>query len=675
MLNTLSEIRFVKGVGEKRAEILKSMGIDTVGALFRYYPRGYEDFSKIKRIYDCFDGEKVCVKAKIVTPISENRIRKNMIIYKFNIYDGSHFATVNLFNNKYLAEKLHEGSTYLFLGKINFSYSKAVFSSPLIRTENDTQIEPIYPANSKITSSGIRKIIANALSSSSVGNDPLPENLRKKYKLCDFSYAINNIHFPKTDEAFETAKRRLVFEELFVLQVGLLLLKGKRKIKSDFVIQKNYKDEFLSLLPYSLTSAQNDALDDSLQDMMSGNVMNRLIEGDVGSGKTAVATGLMYIAAKNKMQSVIMAPTEVLAKQHFETISKTLNNTGVNIALLTGSVTKKNKEIIKEKILSGEYDIVIGTHAVLTENTVFQNLGLVITDEQHRFGVLQRANLSKKGNKPHTLVMSATPIPRTLGLIIYGDLDISIIDEYPKGRQEIETYLVTSELQERVNNFIKKHLDEGRQGYIICPLVEENETLELKSATAIYEDLSNNAFKNYKVGLIHGKMKPKEKDLVMKKFHEKEIDLLVSTTVIEVGIDVPNATVMVIENAERFGLSALHQLRGRIGRGQYKSTCVLISDSQSAETKNRLKVIVNNADGFKIAEHDLALRGPGDFLGNRQHGLPSLKIADIFADSDTLKLCKMAAADILENDPKLTKDEHLSLRNEIILLYKKLCEN
>lgn len=675
MLNTFSEIRFVKGVGEKRAEILKSMGIDTVGALFRYYPRGYEDFSKVKRIYDCFDGEKVCVKAKIVTPISENRIRKNMIIYKFNIYDGSHFATVNLFNNKYLAEKLHEGSTYLFLGKISFLYSKAVFSSPLIRAENDTHIEPIYPANSKITSSGIRKIIANALSSSSVGNDPLPENLRKKYKLCDLNYAINNIHFPKTDEAFETAKRRLVFEELFVLQVGLLLLKGKRKIKSDFVIQKNYKDEFLSLLPYSLTSAQNDALDDSLHDMMSGNVMNRLIEGDVGSGKTAVATGLMYIAAKNKMQSVIMAPTEVLAKQHFETISKTLNNTGVNIALLTGSTTKKNKEIIKQKIVSGEYDIVVGTHAVLTGDTVFSNLGLVITDEQHRFGVLQRANLSKKGNKPHTLVMSATPIPRTLGLIIYGDLDISIIDEYPKGRQKIGTYLVTSELQERVNNFIKKHLDEGRQGYIICPLVEENETLELKSATAIYEDLSNNAFKDYKVGLIHGKMKPKEKDLVMKKFHEKEIDLLVSTTVIEVGIDVPNATVMVIENAERFGLSALHQLRGRIGRGQYKSTCVLISDSQSAETKNRLKVIVDNADGFKIAEHDLALRGPGDFLGNRQHGLPSLKIADIFADSDTLKLCKMAAADILENDPKLTKDEHLSLRNEIILLYKKLCEN
>lgn len=675
MLNALSEIRYLKGVGEKRAEILKTLGIDTVGALLRYYPRGYEDFSKTTAIRDCFYGEKVCLKAKIVTPVSEHYIRKNMTVFRFSVYDGTGYASVSIFNNKYLAQKLHEGSSYLFLGKITGTLDRPQLSSPLIRPVDDTGIEPVYPATSKITSSAIRKLIKTALDSVPTGDDPLPEDIKKNFKLCDLDYAVYNIHFPKSREAFERAKKRLVFEELFILQTGLMLLKGKRKTPTRSVITHDCRNDFFKLLPYSLTNAQRSAVDDCIKDMSSGFAMNRLIEGDVGSGKTAVAAAIMFVAAKNGFQSALMAPTEVLATQHFETISKMFDGTGINAALLTGSTTKKQKGIIKEKILEGYYDIVIGTHAVLTEDTMFDNLGLVITDEQHRFGVAQRANLSKKGENPHTVVMSATPIPRTLGLIIYGDLDISIINEYPKGRQEIETYLVESGLHKRVYNYIKKHLDEGRQGYIVCPLVEENEDGSVVSAEEYYETLSQGEFSSYRLGLLHGKMKPKEKDRVMKEFSEGLIDLLISTTVIEVGIDVPNAAIMVIENAEKFGLSALHQLRGRIGRGKFKSTCVLVSDSKSAATKERLTVIVRNRDGFKIADKDLELRGPGDFLGNRQHGLPDLKIADLFADRDTLRLCGMAAANILEHDPKLRSPEHENLRNEIINLYKRLYEN
>ena len=675
MLNAFSEIRYLKGVGEKRALILNSLGIDTVGALLRYYPRSYEDFSNIRKIRDCLDGEKVCIKARIVSPISENYIRKNMTVFKFNVFDGTGYVSVSIFNNKYLAQKLHEGSSYLFLGKAVYGLNRLNMSSPLIRDINDTAIEPIYPSNSKITSNAIRKLIKTALSCVSPGNDPLPKEIREKYKLCDLDFALSNIHFPKTEEAFERAKRRLVFEELFILQTGLMLLKGKRKIKTPTVIKNDCRADFYGLLPYTLTSAQLSAVDDCIKDMSSGYAMNRLIEGDVGSGKTAVAAALMFVSAQNGFQSAMMAPTEVLAVQHFETLSKMLAGTDIKIALLTGSTTKKQKEIIKGDIASGKYSIVVGTHAILTDNTEFSNLGLVITDEQHRFGVAQRGTLSQKGENPHTVVMSATPIPRTLGLIIYGDLDISIINEYPKGRQKIETYLVESELHKRVYNYIKKHIEEGRQGYIVCPLVEENEESDIISAEEYYETLSSGEFSKYKLGLLHGKMRPKEKDRVMKDFSAGLIDLIISTTVIEVGIDVPNAAIMVIENAERFGLSQLHQLRGRIGRGKYKSTCILISDSKSPKTKQRLSVIANNQDGFKIADEDLKLRGPGDFLGHRQHGLPELKIADLFADSETLKLCGMAAANILEHDSKLSNESHKALREEIIKLYKKLCEN
>ncbi|MBO4734252.1 MAG: ATP-dependent DNA helicase RecG, partial [Clostridia bacterium] len=423
-------------------------------------------------------------------------------------------------------------------------------------------------------------------------------------------------------------------------------------------------------------AAQRRAVKECLSDMASGRVMNRLIEGDVGSGKTLVAAALMYNTAKCGYQSVMMAPTEILAEQHFKSLKEFFGDTDKECVLLTGSMKKSEKTAVKQKLTSGEAAVAVGTHALLSEDVQFKNAALVITDEQHRFGVNQRAALSLKGEKAHTLVMSATPIPRTLGLIIYGDLDISILDEYPKGRAKTESYVVSSELRERVYNFIKKHIKEGRQGYIVCPMVEESEqTAGVKSAEQYFAEISEGAFKDYRVGLLHGKMKAAEKDGVMRRFKDGDIDLLVCTTVIEVGIDVPNAAVMVIENAERFGLSTLHQLRGRIGRGKYASSCIFITDLEGQSTSERMAAIKNTSDGFKIAEADLKLRGPGDFLGSRQHGLPDLKIADLYADNDILKLASMAAANLLEHDAKLKNPDNLNLRRAVIDLYKKLNEN
>ncbi|MBR5473430.1 MAG: ATP-dependent DNA helicase RecG [Clostridia bacterium] len=670
MSNFNTDIRFLKGVGEKRAQHLYSLGIDTIGALLRYFPRGYEDFSNVKQIFDCNVDEKVCVKAKIVTPITENKVRNNMTLYKFSVSDGTAQMQVTIFNNKYLAARLHQGSEYLFLGKIQSGTFLPSMSSPEIREVGGTGIVPIYPASKNMTSAAISKLVRTALDGCEI-EDVLPESIRAQYKLCDLRTAIENIHFPKSEEALARAKQHLVFEELFILRMGLMLLKNKRRVVSNYIFKRDYTIDYINSLPFEMTAAQKRVIGECVSDMASGRVMNRLVQGDVGCGKTAVAASLMYHTAKNGAQAAIMAPTEVLAEQHYKNLSEGLKDTDIKVVLLTGSLKKSEKQRAKDLLQSGEAALAVGTHALISEDVSFKNLALVITDEQHRFGVTQRANLASKGAATHTLVMSATPIPRTLGLIIYGDLDISIIDEYPRGRQQIENYCVESALRPRVFGYIKKHLDEGRQGYIVCPMVEENEQLELKSAEEYYAEIKGGEFKNYSVGLLHGKMKPKEKDAVMRAFKDGEIQLLVCTTVIEVGIDVPNAAIMVIENAERFGLSQLHQLRGRIGRGQYKSTCIFISDYK----KERLDVIKQTVDGFKIADEDLKLRGPGDFLGSRQHGLPQLKIADIYADNDILRLTGMAAANVLEHDPKLKADENKNLRQEIIKLYKKLNEN
>lgn len=675
MLTASTDIRFLKGVGEKRAELLRKKGIDTVGALLRFYPRAYLDWQNITPISECHEGENVCVRAEITSPVKTANIRRGMTLYKFSAADDSGVIEVTLFNRKYLAENLREGRSYLFYGKLGYGITLRQMSSPEIMPAEYMGIEPVYAATEGLSSKTIEKIMKNALVYTDSMQDAIPDGIRQKNGLCDFKTALKSIHFPLERQALESAKRRLVFEELFVLQTGLLFLKRRRRALAGCTVKENLLDEFKKTLSFKLTGAQERVINECLTDMMSPRPMNRLIQGDVGSGKTAVAAALMYISAGNGFQSALMAPTELLAEQHFKTLCKITENSGIKCALLTGSLTKKQKDEVKAGLKSGEIKVAVGTHALLTDDVEFENLGLVVTDEQHRFGVGQRGRLSSKGNNPHTLVMSATPIPRTLGLIIYGDLDISIIDEYPAGRQKIATYCVDSSYNARVYNYIKKFIAEGRQAYIVCPLVDENEALGIKSASEYYEELSENQFKDYTVGLLHGKMKPKDKESVMRRFAAGEIQLLISTTVIEVGIDVPNAALMVIENAERFGLSQLHQLRGRIGRGEYSSACILISDVKSGDTKRRLDVIKNNTDGFKIADEDLKLRGPGDFLGSRQHGLPDMKIADIFADRETLHSAGKEAEELLRRDPMLHDAENAGLRSEITELFRRLNGN
>ena len=675
MLTASTDIRFLKGVGEKRAELLQKKGIDTIGALLRFYPRAYLDWQNITPVSECPEGENVCVRAEITSPVKTVNIRRGMTLYKFAAADDSGVIEVTLFNRKYLAENLRQGRSYLFYGKLGYGITLRQMSSPEIMPAEYMGIEPVYAATEGLSSKTIEKIMKNALVYADGMAEVIPQGIREKNGLCDFKTALKSIHFPLERQALESAKRRLVFEELFILQTGLLFLKRRRRALAGCTVKKNLLEEFKKTLSFKLTGAQERVINECLTDMMSPRPMNRLIQGDVGSGKTAVAAALMYISAGNGFQSALMAPTELLAEQHFKTLCKITENSGIKCALLTGSLTKKQKDEVKAGLKSGEIKVAVGTHALLTDDVEFENLGLVVTDEQHRFGVGQRGRLSSKGNNPHTLVMSATPIPRTLGLIIYGDLDISIIDEYPAGRQKIATYCVDSSYNARVYNYIKKFIAEGRQAYIVCPLVDENEALGIKSASEYYKELSENQFKGYTVGLLHGKMKPKDKENVMRRFAAGEIQLLISTTVIEVGIDVPNAALMVIENAERFGLSQLHQLRGRIGRGEYSSACILISDVKSGDTKRRLDVIKNNTDGFKIADEDLKLRGPGDFLGSRQHGLPDMKIADIFADRETLHLAGKEAEELIKRDPALHDPENAGLRAEIAALFSRLNRN
>lgn len=672
MLNASTDIRFLKGVGEKRAKLLNQKGIDTVGALLTYFPRSYFNWGNIVKLSDCAQDEVACINGKIVSPVEEINARGGMTLYKFIIDDGSATAQVTLFNQKYLATKLKRGEDYLFYGKVGGNLFLREMSSPTVKADNLKEIEPIYSATDALSSKMIGKLVKTALDLGVYPDEALPEEIRSRCELCDISYAVKNIHFPQSEESLKIAKKRLVFEELFVLQTALYFLKSRKKGFTGCRLKVNYLSDFKEGLGFSLTSAQERVINECLADMSATVPMNRLVQGDVGSGKTAVAAALCYITAKNGYQSAFMAPTEILAEQHYNTLRAITADSGIACGLLTGSMTKKQKNDIKEKIATGEIDVLVGTHALITADVKFWNLGLVITDEQHRFGVAQRGKLAVKGNNPHTLVMSATPIPRTLAMIIYGDLDISIVDEYPKGRQVIDTYFVDSSYRQRIYNYIKKFLDEGRQGYIVCSLVSEKEDADIVSAREYYNNLQNNEFAQYKLGLLHGKMSAKDKEKVMSQFAAGEIQLLIATTVIEVGIDVPNASVMVIENAERFGLSQLHQLRGRIGRGEHKSSCVLISDSKGEETKKRLDVIKNCSDGFKIADEDLNLRGPGDFLGKRQHGLPLMKIADIFADKDVLQIAKQEAELLLKTDPQLRAKENIGLRESVKELYKRL---
>lgn len=675
MINLNSDLKYIKGVGEKRAELFYKLGISNIRDLVTYYPRDYQDWSKEMTVEQCNDGENVCIKATLITSVKEYMVRKGMTLYKCNFTDGKTVIHVTIFNNKYLAKSLKQYEDYILFGKIEKTLTSANMSSPKIeKAEDNIGIHPIYRATEKLNSRAIGKVVNTALNSLPPFEETLDNELKQKYNLVSFDFAIRQIHFPDSFENLEKARKRLVFEELLILQLGLLKLKSKKKKETSIRITKDYTEDFYKLLPFTPTGAQSRAISDCITDMGGKYPMNRLLQGDVGSGKTAVAAGIIYSVIKNGYQSAMMAPTEILATQHFETLSKMLLGTGIKIALLTGSTSAKEKRQIKEKLIDGEIDLAVGTHALIQNDVEFKNLGLVITDEQHRFGVNQRANLAMKGNDVHTLVMSATPIPRTLALMIYGDLDISILDELPPGRQEIRTDVVDSRYHQRIYKFVRNAVDRGEQAYIVCPLVEEGES-DLISATEYAEKLSETAFKGYNLGLLHGKMKPKDKDKVMTAFSNGDIKILISTTVIEVGVDVPDATIIVIENAERFGLSQLHQLRGRVGRGSAKSFCVLVSDSKSETSRERLAIMKKYSDGFKIADEDLKQRGPGDFFGNRQHGLPDLKIADMLSDMETLNLCRECADEILKEDYNLDLPKNKNIANAITEMFRNSISN
>ena len=674
-------IQFLKGVGEKRAALFARLGIRTVADLLSYYPARYEDWSEICSIAGAPIGEPCCIRAVPLAKPVEHRIRKGLVLYKFTVSDGISGMHITLFNNKYLAGSIKAGEPYLFFGTVEQKYHRFEMSSPAIAPAvGGERIRPIYRQTAGLNSTAIERAVKTAfeLVGEPLDTDALSDEIRRRHGLISRSDALRHIHFPASGDALREARKRLVFEELFVLQLGLLRLKGRIRSKTAVTLTQDYTSQFESLLPFTLTGAQKRAMGDCIRDMQTDRPMNRLVQGDVGSGKTAVAAGVAFNLIRNGWQTAMMAPTEILAAQHHASLSKLLTPCGIRVELLVGSMGAAAKRKVLEGLADGTIDFAVGTHALLSDKVQFQKLGLVITDEQHRFGVGQRAALSAKGHTPHRLVMSATPIPRTLALIIYGDLDVSVLDELPPGRQPIATYAITPDKRERAYGYIDKFLSEGRQGYIVCPLIEEDEDdpqSELLAATAYYERLQQTPLGRYRIGLLHGKMKGAQKEEIMRAFAAHELDLLVSTTVIEVGVDVPNAVIMVLENAERFGLAQMHQLRGRVGRGKHASCCILISEGRSEETRYRLKVMCQTNDGFRIAEEDLKLRGPGDFFGNRQHGLPVLSIADLKGDMTVLGQAQQEALAVTRDDPSLTRPEHAAVRDMVTRLFAAVGED
>ena len=664
-------IEHLNGIGSKKGQLYRKLGIDTVGALVRFYPRTYEDWSKPCLIDNAAIGETVCIKATVAQPVSETRISGGRLLATTRAYDESAYIKLTFFNNRYISSMIKTGEEYLFYGKVTGGTGYKEMVSPVFAKPSVGEvIHPIYSQVAGLTTKQIETSVKQAISMlPEVIVDPIPDYIRYKYDLAGLKTALTKIHFPKSMEDVERARRRLIFEELLVLVMGLTSMKNVAKKKSEVVLTADHTDEFVKLLPYTLTKAQRRAIDDCIDDMINKKTaMNRLVQGDVGSGKTMVAAACAYSCVREGFQAAMMAPTEILAAQHYETFAKLFADTSVRTELLTGSMTAKQKRIVLEKLSKGEIDFIVGTHSLISDNVEFSSLGLVITDEQHRFGVRQRSDLLAKGKNPHLLVMSATPIPRTLALMIYGDLDLSIIDELPPGRQTVDTMLIDDSIRLRAYNFLIKNINEGRQCYIVCPAVENNET-GLISAVEYAENLKNGSFKDYSVEVLHGKMKASAKDDVMQRFVNGKIDVLVSTTVIEVGVNVPNAVIMMIENADRFGLSQLHQLRGRVGRGEYKSYCILVSNSKGQDARRRLKALCKTNDGFVIADEDLKLRGSGDFFGSRQHGLPELKIADLAENVGILHDAQEAAKSLM--DEYNNKDNLLlkGLRAEVRMLF------
>lgn len=667
-------IKKLKGVGDKRACALLRLNIKTVGDMLSFFPREYEDRTKIKRISECAHGENVCVRATVISPVKCNYVRKNLIIYSARVTDGLINMDVTWFNIRFIENAIKPGEEYIFFGKFE-QFPKRQITSPIFEKPGVNRqigkIVPVYPLTSGITQKMMIDLAQQALSlTKGKLSETLPQNVITKAGLCEINYAYKNIHFPESLETKNAARHRFVFEELFSLQLALMQIKKDREVKKAQPIKDtSCMKEFLAQLPFELTNAQKNALRDILSDMKKSVPMSRLIQGDVGSGKTIVAAGAMFAAIKNGMQAALMAPTEILATQHFESLSPLLLKFGIKTKLLLGSLTKSKKKEILSEIESGEVSAIIGTHALLSENVKYKNLGLAITDEQHRFGVNQRKTLLDKGQNPHSLIMTATPIPRSLALILYCDLDVTQIKELPPGRKPVKTIVANESLRARVWGFVNKEVLSGGQVYIVCPLVEESENLDLKSVTLFADELKNSIFKNLKTGFVHGKMKAADKESVMNAFAKGDIDILVATSVIEVGVNVPNASIMIIENAERFGLSQLHQLRGRVGRGQKEAYCILFPKSSNEITKKRMEVMKETGDGFIISEEDLKLRGPGDFFGTMQHGLPPLKTANLYEDIDVLSETTSFVKEILEKDPHLLSDENRQISAKISSLF------
>ena len=663
-------ITSLKGVGSKRAEIYAKVGVKTVYDLLCYYPRDYLDLTVTAAVSDAPLNERSVIRATVVKKLPEARIRKGLSVFKAVATDGTADITIVIYNSSFAFAQLALDCEYYFIGKVTGNFLRKEMNSPLVFPGNTKEkLQPVYHLTEGLTQNMLRLTIKNAFDSfKSFIFEPMPKQITADNNLCSEEFAIVNIHFPKDFHSYKLAKDRLVFDELLVLQLGMAVMRHRSRKETAYKLKDAPMQDFYRSLPFELTSCQKKAVLECCEDMQKQFPMNRLVQGDVGSGKTAVAAAAAYFVYQNGCQSALMAPTEVLASQHFETLKGFLEPLGVKVALLTGSLTPKQKLVLRQEIENGGYDVVVGTHALVQQSTGFKDLALVITDEQHRFGVKQRAALAQKGGAPHKLVMSATPIPRTLAMMIYGDLDISVLDELPKGRQPIKTYAVTGKLRERAFNYVIKHLEQGRQGYVVCPMIEESDA-ELKDVRTYAKSLQEGALRDYKVGLLHGKLPPDKKDKIMSDFKAHKIDVLVSTTVVEVGVDVPNATIMVIENADRFGLSQLHQLRGRVGRGQYESDCVLITDNVNETTKNRLKTLSSTTDGFKISEEDLKMRGPGDFFGDRQHGLPKLKIADMSEDMGVLRLAQKTAKQITDADPLLESAENKGLKNLVERLF------
>jgi len=683
-------VRYLAGVGEKREKLMVKLGVRTVRDIIGYFPRAYEDRTRFKKINGLTTGESVCVRAMAASQPRLTHIRKGLDTVKFRAVDDSGSMDITFFNQSYIKDSIKQGETYVFYGKIEGTLLLPAMTNPLFEKESSSgtltgRIIPIYGLTAGLAQKAVMNAVRSGLDK--CGDelpDVLPESVVRKMELCRARFAYENIHFPTDGNALELARRRLIFEELFMLAAAMKLMRLRRFDAPGRCLVIPDFGEFFDLLPYSPTSAQLRVIDDAARDLSGRKLMNRLVQGDVGSGKTMVAAACCYMAWRSGCQTAFMAPTEILANQHYRSLSVMLSPLGINVSLLTGSMTAKRKGEVYKKLSDGETDLVIGTHALISQGVGFKDLALVITDEQHRFGVNQRMMLTEKGDSPHVLVMSATPIPRTLALIIYGDLDVSIIDEMPPGRKTVQTYVVGESHRQRIYAFIEKLVRQGRQVYIICPMVDEDPGRQADSAAALsgegqdkglksvkeyYGKLQSEVFPDLRVSLVHGKMPSKEKDASMSAFATGEVDILVATTVVEVGVDVANAALIVVENADRFGLSQLHQLRGRVGRGEHESYCVLFRGT-GGTSNERLNIMRATNDGFKIAEEDLKLRGPGDFFGSRQHGLPELRIANFATDILMLHQAQKVADEVLRGDPELIMPENRKLAEQIERLFE-----